>query len=613
MGRFGTLVVVAPDGGEVRYSLDSPRVSIGRGADNDVVLLDIKVSRRHAVLQCSGAQLRLEDLGSSNGFKFNGNRVRDAVVRPGDEVIIGGTTLRVSVGTGIVSQEDQTLMTQVGEGFEASITDHSVPRIVVTREGRSVEYKLNGPRLVIGRQPGVDVQVEHPKVSRQHAELTVHGGGVTLRDLGSRNGTLLNGAPVESAELHGGDMFEVGDARIVFKAGFTQDDLSVVIPLPPRAGAVRSTTSTGARAVRPVSARSTTRADESNETLEAGRPAELPLVPPPTRRARTTPAGQRLPVVVVPGFMGSTLFRGDAMVWPAAKTFLKTPEMLKMPEEKDLTPRGLVEEVVVIPGLIKLDAYNRLVEYLVQGLGYQAGRDLFVCAYDWRADLRHAARHLGNLITEWEELPEKAQGKFIVIAHSAGGLVARYYVERMGGRHHIDRLVQLGVPNRGTPKPLMTMLGGGGLPFGTNRQKLKETVATFLSAYQLLPSYPVVHDEKGPVDLLNDTSWVPEKVKLAIKDAREFHEELGTSSRVPVVSIFGYGQKTLARINVKRGKDGEFIDPQFVDEDCGDGTVAQDSAILAGSEIHPVQQQHGALYTDNDVKMRLKLELLGKV
>jgi hypothetical protein len=63
---------------------------------------------------------------------------------------------------------------------------------------------------------------------------------------------------------------------------------------------------------------------------------------------------------------------------------------------------------------------------------------------------------------------------------------------------------------------------------------------------------------------------------------------------------------------VKRNADGELVDPKFHDEECGDGTVAQDSAILPGSEIHPVQQLHGALYTDNDVKMRLKLELLGR-
>ena len=55
MGRFGTLIVTSPTGEESRYGLDSPRVTVGRGAENDVVVLDIKVSRRHAALECSAA------------------------------------------------------------------------------------------------------------------------------------------------------------------------------------------------------------------------------------------------------------------------------------------------------------------------------------------------------------------------------------------------------------------------------------------------------------------------------------------------------------------------------------------------------------------------------
>ncbi len=44
-------------------------------------------------------------------------------------------------------------------------------------------------------------------------------------------------------------------------------------------------------------------------------------------------------------------------------------------------------------------------------------------------------------------------------------------------------------------------------------------------------------------------------------------------------------------------------------EPGGDGTIPEHSAVLEGSEIHPVRQQHGALFVDSDVKMRLKLEL----
>jgi hypothetical protein len=47
-------------------------------------------------------------------------------------------------------------------------------------------------------------------------------------------------------------------------------------------------------------------------------------------------------------------------------------------------------------------------------------------------------------------------------------------------------------------------------------------------------------------------------------------------------------------------------------ESIGDGIVPQSSTILPGADVHPVAQRHGALYVDNDVKMRLKVELTGR-
>jgi hypothetical protein len=78
---------------------------------------------------------------------------------------------------------------------------------------------------------------------------------------------------------------------------------------------------------------------------------------------------------------------------------------------------------------------------------------------------------------------------------------------------------------------------------------------------------------------------------------------------VPTISIFGYGLDTLTRVHVQRDHDGRWSQVRAVKE-SGDDTVPESSAILEGSEIHPVQQHHGALYVDNDVKMRLKFELM---
>lgn len=69
------------------------------------------------------------------------------------------------------------------------------PRYVVTR-GKQ-EFILDRGDTLFGRDPAAGVLIDHPSVSRRHASLSVGAGGAVLRDLGSRNGTFLNGRRVE--------------------------------------------------------------------------------------------------------------------------------------------------------------------------------------------------------------------------------------------------------------------------------------------------------------------------------------------------------------------------------------------------------------------------------
>jgi hypothetical protein len=118
-----------------------------------------------------------------------------------------------------------------------------------------------------------------------------------------------------------------------------------------------------------------------------------------------------------------------------------------------------------------------------------------------------------------------------------------------------------------------------------------------------------VSDGDATLDVLADDSWVPEPHRPLLHGAHRFRQELGTHSSVPAVCIFGYGFKTIAGASVERAGGGEVGNANFQYTDGGDGMIPQDSAILRGAEIHPVRQQHGSLYVDDDVRMRLKLEL----
>lgn len=84
------LVIQGVDQG-TRFEIESGRIRIGRGAQNEIRILDTEVSRRHATLTPQGDRFVLQDDNSSNGSFVNGQAVRSQVLRNGDQVQIGRT------------------------------------------------------------------------------------------------------------------------------------------------------------------------------------------------------------------------------------------------------------------------------------------------------------------------------------------------------------------------------------------------------------------------------------------------------------------------------------------------------------------------------------------
>jgi hypothetical protein len=92
-GEYGLALaeVVLPDGRRVQLGAD-PLV-IGRLPECGVVLSDPNVSRRHAELRRAGDSVLVTDLGSTNGTRVNGSRIREQYLNSGDEISVGSTTL----------------------------------------------------------------------------------------------------------------------------------------------------------------------------------------------------------------------------------------------------------------------------------------------------------------------------------------------------------------------------------------------------------------------------------------------------------------------------------------------------------------------------------------
>jgi hypothetical protein len=184
----------------------------------------------------------------------------------------------------------------------------------------------------------------------------------------------------------------------------------------------------------------------------------------------------------------------------------------------------------------------------------------------------------------------------------------------MGGKDKVEKLILMGGPHFGTPAGVTSLMFGPEiLPFGIMGETLRRVVATYPTAYQILPVFNCGKDQNNkPFNFMKDNSWLSEAQKPLWQLARDFKKELGIKTSVPTTCIFGYGHKTIDEIKLYRNGDGGFRNSAYLSKLNGDGSVPQNSAILEGADIHPVHQHHGALFVDNDVKMRLRLELIGK-
>lgn len=558
------LIISGSQGAERTVALAEAEITVGRATTNDIVLSDARASRAHAQLTYSDSQWTLVDLGSSNGTRINDQPIAGPVVlQPGDAIAIGDSLLRFELALDVPALP---VMIDTSADLDATLADATVPvqindtrvaRLAIQTPGGTWETPLQGEALVIGRQSDADVVLNQAKVSRQHARIERRGDEFWLRDLDSTNGTWLGGRRIDQHPLHDGDTIRIGDAQLVFKQATSPEDLTLID------------------------------AADSGLSRSAGR----------TRR----------PVVFVPGLMGSELWLGSEKVWPNVRLLFTQPEIFTLPARVQLEPRAIVGEIVLIPRFLEQEQYSRAGDFLEEVLGYQRGRDLLEFAYDWRQDVRESARRLAEAIDAWPVTPP-----ITIIAHSLGTLVSRYYIERLGGKQKVGRVLLIGGPHQGVPRIATDLIQGVGmLPFGLLGDKLLDVIKTFPSVYQILPTYPCAIDQKGqPIDLLADERWLPAEQVPLQRMAREFRAELGNSSSVPAVSVFGYGLKTVTDLQVARTDDGHWSKLNFEEKAGGDNRVPEWSAILDGSDVHPVQQGHGSLYVDNDVKARLKVELL---
>lgn len=281
------------------------------------------------------------------------------------------------------------------------------------------------------------------------------------------------------------------------------------------------------------------------------------------------------PVILIPGLMGSTLYdwESDQIVWGAFRpgsVKVGTPQgarivALPMEEGKALAelrdsvrPAGVLERLQI--SLLRLPftlrAYSNILHLLSLG-GYRDeslaksgamvyGNDHFTCFqfdYDWRRSSVENAALLDEFIREKTDYLKKEYArrgivrdgpiKFDLVAHSMGGLVARYYLRygaaplpadgslptlTWAGATRIDRAILVATPNAGSAEALERLTGG--LSFPLLAKYPAAILGTFPSIYELLPRVRhrvvLTPGTDEPLDFMDPAVW--EKYQWGLAD-----------------------------------------------------------------------------------------------
>ncbi|MEV6651843.1 FHA domain-containing protein [Streptomyces sp. NPDC051219] len=193
-------LILEIDGGSTVMS-PSRVYHVGRDPLSEIVVDDARVSWHHAVLRPAAGHWTLEDEHSTNGTYAEGRRIHESEVGPGSVIRFGNPA-------------DGPRAVLVGRpppetSPRASVV--SAPSATSTFRRPTSVRPLPDRTLRIGRGTDNDLVIDDLVVSRRHAELRAHPDGTyEIVDVGSHNGTFLNGRPVTGARVGPGDVIGIG-------------------------------------------------------------------------------------------------------------------------------------------------------------------------------------------------------------------------------------------------------------------------------------------------------------------------------------------------------------------------------------------------------------------
>ncbi len=215
------------------FSLAKAELTIGRNPANDIVIDNVGVSRRHAVIKWSGDRATVEDLGSANGTFVNGQKITSHELKDGDVILVlkhrlvfrvpkEAAALKAELGADAGQKTmfiDPAFIAQAAAGKPAGRPEAATPRlrpclILPDRKKMALEAK----EITLGSSADCTIQFAGMFVAKLHARIVPEKEGqFKIIHVAGLAGTRVNGEKVTERVLKHGDEIEIAKQKLLFR------------------------------------------------------------------------------------------------------------------------------------------------------------------------------------------------------------------------------------------------------------------------------------------------------------------------------------------------------------------------------------------------------------
>jgi pSer/pThr/pTyr-binding forkhead associated (FHA) protein len=216
--------LVFPNGEHPQVLLNAGINRIGSARDGVVVLERPGIAPVHCEIHQSGIGVNLQVPAGGGSVLVNDKPVREMIaLRAGDTININGVIARVAAmdaPRSVPSSGTTGTMPSADDDSGATRMRMAVPKFVLRGVSGPVfgkMYPVTGA-TVIGRAPECSIPVTVDEISRRHVELKPVADGVSVEDLGSANGTYVNGQRVQKGFMKAGDELRLDAVRFMLVA-----------------------------------------------------------------------------------------------------------------------------------------------------------------------------------------------------------------------------------------------------------------------------------------------------------------------------------------------------------------------------------------------------------